>query len=60
MSDVSHEPLVYLNYVYRYSFLSQRLIFLIRDWAYPSDYQYGEMGGNAYLREIMQVGITST
>ncbi|XP_078337258.1 atlastin-3-like isoform X2 [Crassostrea virginica] len=31
-----------------------RLIFLIRDWAYPSDYQYGEMGGNAYLREIMQ------
>ncbi|XP_078336973.1 atlastin-2-like [Crassostrea virginica] len=31
-----------------------RLIFLIRDWAYPNDYPYGEMGGNAYLREIMQ------
>ena len=33
----------------------QSLVFLVRDWNYPYDYDYGMDGGNALLSEILQV-----
>lgn len=34
---------------------NSRLIFLIRDWSCPSDYSYGKVGGEAYIREILKI-----
>lgn len=36
-------------------FLFQSLMFLIRDWCYPYDYEYGLEGGNAFLEKKLQV-----
>ncbi|KAG6442014.1 hypothetical protein O3G_MSEX002086 [Manduca sexta] len=33
----------------------QKLQFLIRDWNYPYEYQYGAEGGQMYLSKILQV-----
>uniref|UniRef100_A0A1A8R0G4 Atlastin GTPase 2 n=1 Tax=Nothobranchius pienaari TaxID=704102 RepID=A0A1A8R0G4_9TELE len=42
MEDVSSKPF-------------QSLMFLIRDWSYPYDHDYGLEGGNAFLKKRLQV-----
>nr|XP_022335972.1 atlastin-2-like isoform X2 [Crassostrea virginica] len=32
-----------------------RLIFLVRDWPYPKNHQFGETGGKSYIRSVLQV-----
>lgn len=36
-------------------FLSQSLMFLIRDWSFPYEYDYGFRGGNDFLDKRLQV-----
>lgn len=33
----------------------QSLLFLVRDWSYPYDYEYGMEGGNELLAKRLQV-----
>jgi len=33
----------------------QSLLFLMRDWAHPTDFNYGLEGGNQYMEEVLQV-----
>ena len=35
--------------------LSQKLEFLVRDWPWPDEYEYGEKGGEKLLENIFQV-----
>lgn len=36
-------------------FFSQKLLFLIRDWCYPYEHEYGLDGGNRFLERRLQV-----
>jgi len=37
----------------------QSLVFLVRDWSYPYDYDYGMDGGNALLSKRLQVRLNA-
>lgn len=38
------------------AFVFQSLMFLIRDWSYPYEHNYGLKGGNNFLEKRLQVG----
>ena len=38
----------------------QNLLFLIRDWSYPDDYEFGMEGGESYLKEVLKIENSQT
>lgn len=50
---------LFLCLIKLFHFLLQSLMFLVRDWSFPYEYQYGFKGGNEFLDKRLQVPLLS-
>lgn len=62
MQQLQEDDLQYLEFFTEFGKLvnenavnNSRLVFLIRDWGIPGQYSYGKDGGEAYIREKLQI-----
>ena len=44
-----------LSIVTCFLYLLQSMWFLVRDWSYPYDHEFGENGGSEYLEKVLKV-----